>query len=45
MPIGFTRNGMPHAMQLVARPFQESLLFRVGAAYEAVAERADWPPL
>jgi len=35
VPIGFTRNGLPQAMQLVARPFREDLLFRVGAAYEA----------
>ncbi len=35
VPIGFTRNGLPQAMQLVARPFREYLLFRVGAAYEA----------
>ena len=35
VPIGFTRNGLPQAMQLVGRPFREDLLFRVGAAYEA----------
>jgi aspartyl-tRNA(Asn)/glutamyl-tRNA(Gln) amidotransferase subunit A len=35
VPIGFTRNGLPQAMQLVARPFREDVLFRVGAAYEA----------
>jgi len=35
VPIGFTRNGLPQAMQLVARPFREALLFRVGAAHEA----------
>jgi aspartyl-tRNA(Asn)/glutamyl-tRNA(Gln) amidotransferase subunit A len=35
VPIGLTRNGLPQAMQLVARPFREDLLFRVGATYEA----------
>ncbi len=35
VPIGRTRNGLPQAMQLIARPFREDLLFRVGAAYEA----------
>ena len=35
VPIGFTGNGLPQAMQLVARPFREDLLFSVGAAYEA----------
>ncbi len=35
VPIGFTANGLPQAMQLVARPFAEDVLFRVGAAYEA----------
>jgi aspartyl-tRNA(Asn)/glutamyl-tRNA(Gln) amidotransferase subunit A len=35
VPIGFTRNGLPQAMQLVGRPFREDQLFRVGAAYEA----------
>jgi aspartyl-tRNA(Asn)/glutamyl-tRNA(Gln) amidotransferase subunit A len=37
VPIGLTRNGLPQAMQLVARPFREDLLFSVGAAYEAAA--------
>jgi aspartyl-tRNA(Asn)/glutamyl-tRNA(Gln) amidotransferase subunit A len=46
VPIGFTRDGLPQAMQLVARPFREPLLFRVGAAYEAGSgRRAERPPL
>ena len=46
VPIGFTRNGLPQAMQLVGRPFQEGLLFRIGAAYEAGAgRRSERPPL
>jgi len=44
VPIGLTRNGLPQAMQLVARPFHEPLLFRVGAAYEAGSGRpTGWP--
>jgi aspartyl-tRNA(Asn)/glutamyl-tRNA(Gln) amidotransferase subunit A len=46
VPIGFTRNGLPQAMQLVARPFHEPSLFRIGAAYEAASGRqATLPPL
>jgi aspartyl-tRNA(Asn)/glutamyl-tRNA(Gln) amidotransferase subunit A len=46
VPIGFTRNGLPQAMQLMARPFREQLLLRVGAAYEAATEaRAARPAL
>jgi aspartyl-tRNA(Asn)/glutamyl-tRNA(Gln) amidotransferase subunit A len=45
VPIGFTRNGLPQAMQLVARPFREDLLFRVGAAYEAGSGRRAERPL
>lgn len=46
VPIGFTRNGLPQAMQLIARPFREALLFRVGAAYEAASGASlERPPL
>jgi aspartyl-tRNA(Asn)/glutamyl-tRNA(Gln) amidotransferase subunit A len=46
VPIGFTRNGLPQAMQLVGRPFREDLLFQAGAAYEAAtAGPAARPPL
>ena len=46
VPIGFTHNRLPQAMQLVARPFREDLLFRVGAAYEAeLGGHAERPPL
>jgi aspartyl-tRNA(Asn)/glutamyl-tRNA(Gln) amidotransferase subunit A len=46
VPIGFTRNGLPQAMQLLARPFREDLLFRVGAAHEAGSgRRAELPKL
>jgi aspartyl-tRNA(Asn)/glutamyl-tRNA(Gln) amidotransferase subunit A len=46
VPIGFTRNGLPQGMQLIARPFREHLLFRIGAGYEAGSGRhAEWPRL
>jgi aspartyl-tRNA(Asn)/glutamyl-tRNA(Gln) amidotransferase subunit A len=45
VPVGLTGNGLPQAMQLVARPFREDLLFRVGAAYEAEAGEFGRPPL
>ena len=43
VPIGFTRGGLPQGMQLIARPFREQLLFRVGAVYEAAAGRSERP--
>ncbi len=46
LPAGFDANGLPTAFQLIGRPFAETTLFRVGAAYEA---STDWtrraPPL
>lgn len=34
VPIGFTDNGLPSAMQLVANAFSEATLFRTARAYE-----------
>ncbi|HZP98465.1 MAG TPA: amidase [Reyranella sp.] len=34
VPCGFDRNGLPIAMQLVGRPFDEALLYRIGHAYQ-----------
>ena len=34
LPAGMTDNAMPTGLQLVAPPFEESLLFRAGHAYE-----------
>lgn len=46
LPCGFGASGLPVGFQLVARPFAEETLFRVGAAYERAT---DWtqraPPL
>jgi aspartyl-tRNA(Asn)/glutamyl-tRNA(Gln) amidotransferase subunit A len=35
IPAGFTGNGLPTAMQILARPFDEALLLRISAAVEA----------
>ena len=37
VPCGFNGAGLPIGLQLIGRPFEESLLFRVGHAYEAVS--------
>jgi aspartyl-tRNA(Asn)/glutamyl-tRNA(Gln) amidotransferase subunit A len=39
LPIGFAKNGMPCALQLIGRPFAEGLLLKVADAYQRVA---DW---
>jgi aspartyl-tRNA(Asn)/glutamyl-tRNA(Gln) amidotransferase subunit A len=35
---GFTRSGMPTAMQLIGRPFDEATLFAAGHAYQRASE-------
>jgi aspartyl-tRNA(Asn)/glutamyl-tRNA(Gln) amidotransferase subunit A len=46
VPIGFARNGLPLGAQLVGRPFDESMLFRIGAAYEAATQfNQQWPSM
>ena len=46
VPCGFTADGLPVGMQLVARWWEEAMLVRVGAAYQA---HSNWhtrrPPL
>jgi len=39
LPCGFTPAGLPVGMQLIAKPFAEDLLFRVGHAYQGAT---DW---
>ncbi|WP_295501974.1 amidase [Limnohabitans sp. Rim8] len=34
IPMGFSENGLPLALQIAARPFGESTVFRVGHAYQ-----------
>lgn len=40
VPCGFSKNGLPIGFQLVGRPFDEAMLFRVAAAYE---RETNWP--
>jgi aspartyl-tRNA(Asn)/glutamyl-tRNA(Gln) amidotransferase subunit A len=37
-PAGFTANGLPFGVQLIGRPFDEALLFRIGRTYERETE-------
>lgn len=34
MPAGFTGDGLPLSLQLIGRPFEETMVYRVAAAYE-----------
>jgi len=38
MPAGFTRDGVPVGVELLARPFEENRLIALGYAYEQVAK-------
>ncbi len=38
VPAGFTGNGLPTAMQLIGRPFDEATLFAAGHAYQQASE-------
>jgi Asp-tRNA(Asn)/Glu-tRNA(Gln) amidotransferase A subunit family amidase len=38
MPCGYTQSGLPIAMQIAAKPFDETTVFRVGHAYERATE-------
>jgi Asp-tRNA(Asn)/Glu-tRNA(Gln) amidotransferase A subunit family amidase len=38
VPCGYTRSGLPVAMQIAAKPFDEAMVFRVGHAYERATE-------
>jgi aspartyl-tRNA(Asn)/glutamyl-tRNA(Gln) amidotransferase subunit A len=39
LPCGFTAAGLPLALQIVGRPFDEATVLRVGHAYE---QATDW---
>ncbi len=44
VPCGFTRTGLPIGVQFIGRPFDESTLFRVARAYEALSPSlGQWP--
>ena len=38
LPCGFDSNGMPIGLQLVGRPFEEALLYRIGHAYQGATD-------
>ena len=38
LPCGFDRNGAPIGLQLVGRPFDEALLYRIGHAYQGATD-------
>lgn len=39
IPCGFSSQGMPIGLQIVAKPFDEEMLFRIGYSYE---QHSDW---
>jgi aspartyl-tRNA(Asn)/glutamyl-tRNA(Gln) amidotransferase subunit A len=38
VPCGFDKNGAPIGLQLIGRPFDEALLYRIGHAYQGTTE-------
>jgi aspartyl-tRNA(Asn)/glutamyl-tRNA(Gln) amidotransferase subunit A len=38
LPCGFDRNGAPIGLQLIGRPFDEALLYRIGHAYQGATD-------
>jgi Asp-tRNA(Asn)/Glu-tRNA(Gln) amidotransferase A subunit family amidase len=44
VPMGFTTAGLPLGLQLLARPFDEALLFRYAYAYEHITRHRRPPP-
>ncbi len=38
LPCGFDKNGAPIGLQLVGRPFDEALLYRIGHAYQGATD-------
>jgi aspartyl-tRNA(Asn)/glutamyl-tRNA(Gln) amidotransferase subunit A len=44
LPAGFTRGGLPVAMQLIGRSFDEAMLLRVGAAFQRATDFHDRVP-
>lgn len=44
VPCGFDPDGLPIGMQVIGRPFEESTLFRVGAAYQQLTSFHEQAP-
>lgn len=38
VPCGFDADGLPVGMQVIGRPFDEAMLFRIGAAFQAATD-------
>ena len=38
MPSGLSAEGLPLGLQLIGRPFDEALLYRIGHAYQGATE-------
>jgi aspartyl-tRNA(Asn)/glutamyl-tRNA(Gln) amidotransferase subunit A len=38
VPCGFDTNGAPIGLQLVGRPFDEAMLYRIGHAYQGATD-------
>src|SRR5262245_11247662 len=45
VPVGFSKAGLPLAMQIVSKPFAEALIYRVGHAYEQAARWVERHPV
>lgn len=45
VPMGFTEKGLPAGLQLLARPFQDAMLFQYAYAYEQATLHRRPPPL
>ena len=45
VPTGFSKSGLPLGIQIVGRAFDEPMVLRIGAAYEAAGRTAMRPPL
>jgi aspartyl-tRNA(Asn)/glutamyl-tRNA(Gln) amidotransferase subunit A len=44
VPVGFSKAGLPLAMQIVGKPFSEALVYRVAHAYEQATQWVDRHP-
>ena len=44
IPVGFTSDGLPVGLELMARPFDEATLLSIAAGYEAIADHRMLPP-